>query len=95
MHFQIGAHPAFYYPDYDTETTDRGYFGFDQTEGLHYILISEKGWAAPDKEDLLELTDGQMCIRDSTTDRVMNYFYGARALNEVFYLCLLYTSRCV
>ena len=21
-----------------------------------------------------------------TTDRVMNYFYGARALNEVFYL---------
>ena len=37
---------------------DRGYFGFDKTEGLHYILISEKGCAAPDKEYLLELTDG-------------------------------------
>ena len=24
MHFQIGAHPAFYYPDYDAETMDVG-----------------------------------------------------------------------
>ena len=35
--------------------------------------------------------DFQMCIRDRTktlhvTDRKLSYFYGARALNEVFYL---------
>ena len=69
MHFQIGAHPAFYYPDYDTETTDRGYFGFDKTEGLHYILISEKGCAAPDKEYLLELTDGLLPLDIHSFDK--------------------------
>ena len=69
MHFQIGAHPAFYYPDYDAETTDRGYFGFDKTEGLHYILISEKGCAAPDKEYLLELTDGLLPLDIHSFDK--------------------------
>lgn len=26
MHFQIGAHPAFFYPDFDPETSGRGFF---------------------------------------------------------------------
>ena len=30
MHFQIGAHPAFYYPDFDAETQERGFFGFNK-----------------------------------------------------------------
>lgn len=42
MHFQIGAHPAFYYPDFDAETQERGFFGFNKKSGLKYILISEK-----------------------------------------------------
>ena len=69
MHFQIGAHPAFYYPDYDAETADRGYLGFDKTEGLHYILISEKGCAAPDKAYLLELTDGLLPLDIHSFDK--------------------------
>ncbi len=69
MYFQIGAHPAFYYPDYESETTGRGYFGFDQTENLHYILISEKGCANPDKEYLLELPEGLLPLDVHTFDK--------------------------
>ena len=43
MYFQIGAHPAFNYPDYDLEKKERGYFSFDRTEGLECIRIIGKG----------------------------------------------------
>lgn len=45
--FQIGAHPAFYFPHYDEKTTERGYFGFDNPH-LSYIRLKEKGCADPD-----------------------------------------------
>ena len=32
MYFQIGAHPAFYFPGYDADTKERGFFGFDKKE---------------------------------------------------------------
>ena len=41
--FQIGAHPAFYFPDYATEPSHRGFFSFGKEKQLHYILIAEKG----------------------------------------------------
>ena len=34
MFFQIGAHPAFNYPDYDPQTVERGFLSFDRDEGL-------------------------------------------------------------
>lgn len=43
LHFQIGAHPAFYYPDYDQQTIERGYISYDRTEDLKRIQIKEKG----------------------------------------------------
>ena len=43
MYFQIGAHPAFNYPDYDPQKQERGYFSFDRSEGLECIRIKEKG----------------------------------------------------
>ena len=43
MFFQIGAHPAFYYPDYDPQTMERGFLSFDRNEGLECIRIKEKG----------------------------------------------------
>ena len=33
MYFQIGAHPAFYWPDFNADTQNRGFFGFDKEEG--------------------------------------------------------------
>ena len=43
MYFQIGAHPAFYYPNYEADQPDRGYFAFDVKENLVYRPLVEKG----------------------------------------------------
>ena len=67
MYFQIGAHPAFYYPDYIPETTERGYFSFDQTDNLSYILISEKGCVSLQTYPL-NLQDGLLPLDMHTFD---------------------------
>lgn len=69
LYFQIGAHPAFYYPDYDAETAERGYFGFDKADGLRNILISEKGCADVVHDYPLELTDGLLPLDIHTFDK--------------------------
>ncbi len=69
MHFQIGAHPAFYFPDYEASEPERGYLGFDKTEHLHYILISEKGCVDADKHYPLQLTDGLLPLDIHTFDK--------------------------
>lgn len=57
MYFQIGAHPAFYYPDYQPDESERGFFRFDRVEGLRYVLISEQGCADPSISYPLPLTE--------------------------------------
>lgn len=69
MHFQIGAHPAFYFPGYEAEATERGYFGFDKAEDLRYILISEKGCADADTVYPLSLQDGLLPLDTHTFDK--------------------------
>lgn len=69
MYFQIGAHPAFYYPAFDAASDERGYFGFDRTEELKYILITEKGCADPEHAYPLELTDGLLPLDTHTFDK--------------------------
>lgn len=68
MYFQIGAHPAFYFPGYDSTTKERGFFGFDRTDGLEYILIGEKGCAVTDVHYPLNLKDGLLPLDTSTFD---------------------------
>lgn len=82
LHFQIGAHPAFYYPDYDENSQKRGFFAFDRTTGLTYKLIQEKGcigdteYPLPlDEEGLLPLDihtfdKDALVIEDSQVRRV-------------------------
>lgn len=43
LYFQIGAHPAFYYPNYEVDQPERGYFAFDIKEGMVYRPLAEKG----------------------------------------------------
>lgn len=69
MYFQIGAHPAFYWPEFDANSLERGFFGFDPKDGLKYILISEKGCADPSTEYSLELTDGLLPLDIHTFDK--------------------------
>lgn len=68
LYFQIGAHPAFYFPNYSPSDPCRGFFGFDRTEGLSYIRIAEKGCVDPDTHYLLELTDGLLPLDTHTFD---------------------------
>lgn len=69
MYFQIGAHPAFYYPDYDLEKKERGYFSFDRTEGLECIRIVGKGCVDAVKKYPLELDEqGRYPLASDTFD---------------------------
>ena len=69
MFFQIGAHPAFNYPDYDPIAEARGYFSFDRKEGLECIRIKEKGYVDAITKYPLELdADGRYPLTSSTFD---------------------------
>lgn len=68
MPFQIGAHPAFYFPDFNPSKDLKGYFRLD-AESPRYILVAEKGCADPSKEYELELHDGLMRIDRHTFDK--------------------------
>lgn len=59
--FQIGAHPAFYYPDYVSDQRERGYFSFDRKGGLECIRIKEKGCVDAMTKYPLELDENGMC----------------------------------
>ncbi len=69
MYFQIGAHPAFNYPDFNTSDNIKGYFSFDKKEGLEYVLISEKGGIPPGPYIPLKLDDGLLPIGLHTFDK--------------------------
>lgn len=66
MYFQIGAHPAFYFPDFRPETSGRGYFHFDGKTGMEYILVKEKGCADTGARYRLEM-DGEYLPLDIRT----------------------------
>ena len=68
--FQIGAHPAFNYPDYDPQTSGRGHFTFDKTEGLECIRIKEKGCVDAQTKWPLELSEGILRLQKDTFDAI-------------------------
>lgn len=66
MHFQIGAHPAFYYRDLDLSSEQRGYLyvGADKMP-LQYISPTEKGCTSC-KRHSIDLPDGYMELTTKT-----------------------------
>ncbi len=69
MYFQIGAHPAFNYPDYDHEKSERGYLSFDKPEGLECIRIKEKGCVDAETKYPLDVPqDGLLSVTRETFD---------------------------
>lgn len=60
--FQIGAHPAFYFADFDPNGSDRGYLSFDSAETLEYIIPVGKGCTGPEKYVLERDQKGMMPI---------------------------------
>ena len=71
IYFQIGAHPAFNYPDYSAEASERGFLSFGKTEGLECIRIKEKGCVEVDVKYPLEIpSDGLLPIAVDTFDAI-------------------------
>ena len=71
IYFQIGAHPAFYYPDYDPQTVERGFLSFDRQEGLECIRIKEKGCVDAVTKYPLEIPqDGLLPLTRETFDAI-------------------------
>ena len=69
IYFQIGAHPAFNYPDYSAESPARGFLSFGKTEGLECIRLKEKGCVDADVKYPLEVpADGLLPISADTFD---------------------------
>ncbi len=66
MHFQIGAHPAFYYRDLDVLSDERGWLDFGKGhKSLQYICPVEKGCVSPETHTL-QLPDGVMPLTTTT-----------------------------
>ncbi len=71
MYFQIGAHPAFYYPGYDPQKEERGFLSFDRSEGLECIRIKEKGCVdAVTKYPLVVPENGLFPLTKTTFDAI-------------------------
>lgn len=83
MYYQIGAHPAFFYPDFDPGTADRGSFSFmkggQAVKDLDYILIKEKGCADPMTVYHLELEGGMLPVDVHLFDRDALILEGGQA----------------
>ena len=71
MFLQIGAHPAFNYPDYDSETVDRGIVELDRKEGLQRSGFKGKGCVDPEARFPVPVSeDGRVHLRRDTFDDI-------------------------
>lgn len=87
MYFQIGAHPAFYYPDYDPQTEERGFFAFDRIENLQCIGLKEKGCVDASARYPLPLDeDGTLHLRQDTFDQVDTFVLQDSQVGKVDFL---------
>lgn len=88
MPFQIGAHPAFYLPNFQPETELRGYFALGRTEHaqgqthLDYLVPVEKGCTDGQSHPLTLDADGLLPITPHTFD-CDTYIFDRKQLNKV------------
>lgn len=85
--FQIGAHPAFYYPNFDEKSEKRCYLDFCTKEQLHYIKPVEKGCTTPDQYPLVS-DNGVRPIDIHSFDECATYVFENHQVNKVSILDL-------
>lgn len=85
MYFQIGAHPAFYFPDFDASINDRGFFSFDRSNDLEYIVPVEKGCVSPERHPL-KLNEERLMPIDIHTFDCDTYIFDNKQLSKVMLL---------
>ena len=93
MYFQIGAHPAFYFPKFDAATKDRGFFVFDRKSDLEYIMPIEKGCVSPERHVLKLNKEGLMPIDIHTFD-CDTYIFDA-IVDKIAYYCNLISQKII
>lgn len=86
MFFQIGAHPAFNYPDYDAQKPERGYFVFDKTEGLECARLKEKGCVDGESKYPMVLENGVLPLDWKTYDQIDTFVLQDSQISEVAFL---------
>ena len=69
MPFQIGAHPAFNYIDFEESDDLKGYFAFDIKSDLLSSIIKDKGCVSNDKETISLDSEGLLAINNHTFDK--------------------------
>ena len=83
MYFQIGAHPAFNYPDYGPQKSGRGHLTFDRSEGLECIRIKEKGCVDAVTKWPLDMSDGKVKLEKDTFDAIDTIMMQDSQIHEV------------
>lgn len=80
IYFQIGAHPAFYYPDYGSDG-ERGYLWFDREDSFTYLRIGDGACASltPHSQPL----DGQLLRLDTHTFDIDTFIIEGNQLTSV------------
>ena len=85
MYFQIGAHPAFYFPEFDASVDERGFFAFDKNKDLEYIVPVEKGCVSPERHTLKLDEEGLMPIDIHTFD-CDTYIFDNKQVSKIMLL---------
>lgn len=77
LHFHIGAHPAFYWPEHNPDNAERGFFAFTPADGGNkertYTsrLLVGKGCVSPtDTFEVVTDTEGRYPLRSDSFDEV-------------------------
>lgn len=80
IYFQIGAHPAFYYPDYGSDG-ERGYLWFDREDSFTYLRIGNGACASltPHSQPL----DGHLLRLDTHTFDIDTFIIEGSQLTSV------------
>lgn len=87
MFFQIGAHPAFNYPDYDSETVDRGIVELDRKEGLQRSGFKGKGCVDPEARFPVPVSeDGRVHLRRDTFDDIDTLMFEDNQVHRIAFL---------
>ena len=87
MFFQIGAHPAFNYPDYDSETVDRGIVELDRKEGLQRSGFKGKGCVDPEARFPVPVSeDGRVHLRRDTFDDIDTFMLEDNQVHRLAFL---------
>lgn len=87
MFFQIGAHPAFNYPDYDPETPDRGVVEFDRNENLQRSGFKGKGCVDPEARFSMPVSeDGRVRLKRDTFDDIDTLMFEDNQVHRIAFL---------